>query len=529
MLFSGNNALRFFIIAFIFFFCGCGKKEAYVPGKPGEIKIRLENDPTTLDPAFIVDVPGGSIAAKIYNGLVRYDDSLKAVGDLAERYEVSSDGKEYTFRLRKGVRFHCGREFTARDAAYSLERVLSKETQSPRSRVLDRITGAKEFSEGKAETLQGISVQDPYTLSITLAGPYAPFLSQLTMPTASIVCRDCLEKCAGKQNNFCGTGPYLFREWKHDKTLTLGANKNYFGSRPEGVESITYHIIPEDFTAAAELVKGRIDVMEIPVSLLAGLKGEKNPLFDIVDGMTLSTYYLGFNCQKPYLQDPETRRAIAMAVNKDSIIKNLMQDTAVKALGPIPPVLGGHMEKELLPYDFQKAADILQTKDLGGVTLRLFANSTSQNVDIMSAIEFDLRNAGLKVQIEMRDWTTLKEAVDKGETDLFFLSWWADIPDGIDFLFPTFHSKNSGPAGNRSFFSDAEVDGLIEKAERTAGEQERNCLYREISEKIVEKSPWVFLWHKKSFYAASKRISGYRIYPMYNMDKGEEYKIKNEK
>ena len=350
------------------------------------------------------------------------------------------------------------------------------------------------------------------------------------MPTSYIVCRtDLPEKGKDREGHYCGTGPYRFHSWKHDRELKLSVNKEYFSAQPAGLEGLTYYIIPEDFTAMAELKKGRLDIMEIPTALLPDFQNTEGPVYNITNEMTLSTYYIGINCRKPYLKDKETRRAIAMCINRESLVKHLMENSVVLARGPVPQVLPGSVEKEALPYAPEEARQILAKKPIHNMTLRFFAKSSRQNTDIVSAVGSDLRSAGLKVEMELRDWSRFKDAVNEGKADLFFLSWWADIPDGIDFLYPTFHSSNHGAAGNRSFFHDEEVDALIDQARKTATEKERFQLYRRISQKIVEEVPWVFLWHKKSYYAVSKRISGFRVYPMYNMDKGEDYKIKNQK
>jgi peptide/nickel transport system substrate-binding protein/oligopeptide transport system substrate-binding protein len=522
MLFSKLRKFYFCFFIFIFVTLGCQKKESN--HEDLFLRIRLENDPTTLDPAYIVDVTGGNIGAKIFNGLVKYDENMQVVGDIAEHYDVSDDGLEYTFKLRHGLRFHCGRVCSSEDVRYSFERILDEETASPRARVLQKIKGANKWEGKRSGHIEGVVVSHPDKLKIILEEPTASFLSLLTMPTAYIVCKKCVQE-KGSHSGYCGTGPYFFKEWKHDRFIALGVNKNYFGKKPKGFDGLIYYIIPEDFTAAAELSKARIEVMEIPTSLLSNIKEKEGPVYYISEGLTLSTYYLGINCRKSYFADAPVRQAIAMAIDREKIIKHLMEETVIKADGPIPPVLMKHRQKGI-SFMPEKAKEILSQKEIRDVRLKLFAKSTKQNTDIVSAIAFDLEKAGLKIDIELRDWSTLKETVNKGEADLFFLSWWADIPDGIDFLFPTFHSSNHGAAGNRSFFNDPHINMLIEKAQKTTDEIQRQNLYSDIAQMIVEKSPWVFLWHKKSYYAVSKRLSGFKVYPMYNMDKGENYKIK---
>ncbi|MBN1521174.1 MAG: ABC transporter substrate-binding protein [Candidatus Aureabacteria bacterium] len=514
--------IAFVLCAFVIFAgSGCGKK---ADEGSFQLRIRLDNDPTTLDPAYVVDVTGGNISAKIYSGLVKLDERMQIVGDLAESFEVSENGTRYTFFLKKGVRFHCGRECRAEDIRFSFERILAQETDSPRRRVLERIKGADTWTGADDGHVEGIEIGGPYSLTLILDKPYSAFLSLLTMPTAYVVCSSCCGSHSGSLP--CGTGPYRFHEWKHDRHLILHVNADYFGVKPEGLTGIIYYIVPEDFTAMAEFRKGHIDVMEIPTSLLPYLKKEKGRGFTIEQGLTLSTYYIGLDCRKDVFKDREIRQAVSMAVDKNVLIQHLMEGTVVGAHGPIPPILSGHIEKDVVPFDLEKAKKICQRENMDEKPLKLFAKSSKENTDIVSAVASDLEKAGFSIEIELRDWSSLKESVNKGEADLFFLSWWADIPDGVDFLFPTFHSSNLGSAGNRSFFQDSRVDSLIEKALAAPAASEKEELYRRISRIIAEECPWVFLWHKKSYYAVSQDLSGFQVYPMYNMDKGEGYKLK---
>lgn len=160
----------------------------------GYLYLRLTSNPTTLDPALLVDVTGGGIGTKIFNGLIRFDEKLNIIPDIAERWEVSGGGRSYIFYLKKGVRFSNGREVTADDFKYSFERLLLPETKSPNTWVLDRIKGAKNFIEGKTKDIIGINVENKYKLKITLEEPFAPFLSLLCMTAAYVIPKEDVKK-----------------------------------------------------------------------------------------------------------------------------------------------------------------------------------------------------------------------------------------------------------------------------------------------------------------------------------------------
>ncbi|MGE5808652.1 MAG: ABC transporter substrate-binding protein, partial [Nitrospirota bacterium] len=233
---------------------------------PGYLYLRLNNNPTTLDPALITDVQGGGIAAKLFNGLVRFSENLDIVPDLARSWQLSADQMTYTFRLRPDVLFSNGRRVTARDVKYSFERVLIPQTKAPLTWVLDKIEGANDVIAGKTTDLTGVRVVNDYTLTIRLVKPFGPFLSLLAMTTAYVVPREDVERLGGDFGTRpVGSGPYTLHEWKHGQHVVLAAREDYFEGRPK-LNGIYYRIIPEDLTAVMEFETGRLDVLLIPSS-----------------------------------------------------------------------------------------------------------------------------------------------------------------------------------------------------------------------------------------------------------------------
>ena len=180
---------RLFILLSALFLFSCSSHE-----NNSYLRLRLTDDPTTLDPAYIVDVPGGQVAAKIFDGLVSYDDKARIVPGLASSWSVSPDGLTYTFNIRPGVKFSNGREVTSADFKYSFGRVLSPKTNSPRTWLFDRIKGAREFMDGSRAEVTGIRCPDYRTLVIELREPFGPFLGLLAMPGAYVVPKEDVEK-----------------------------------------------------------------------------------------------------------------------------------------------------------------------------------------------------------------------------------------------------------------------------------------------------------------------------------------------
>ena len=304
---------------------------------PGYLYLRLNNNPTTLDPALITDVQGGGIAAKLFNGLVRFNDNLDIVPDIARSWSLSPDQLTYTFHLRPDVRFSNGRKVTAHDFRYSFERVLSPKTKAPLTWVLDRIEGADDFISGRASGIAGIRVADDQTLVLKLEKPFGPFLSLLSMSPAYVVPREEVERLGPDFGTHpVGSGPYVLAEWKHGQHIILSARADYFEGSPK-LNGIYYRVIPEDLTAVMEFETGHLDVLLIPASEYG--RYTTDPAWrDLVFGRTgLNSYYIGLNCTRPPFNDVRVRRAMNLAIDRQRIFNTVFEKRGVLATGPIPP------------------------------------------------------------------------------------------------------------------------------------------------------------------------------------------------
>lgn len=491
------------------------------------LKLALDENPTTLDPALIIDVTGGALAAKLFNGLVRVDKNLRVIGDLALSWTISPDGTVYTFSLRKDVRFHNGRVLTARDVQYSFERVLRPDTASSRTWIFEKVKGAREYSAGRAQQVEGIAVIDDATIRITLEKPFGPFLWILTMPNAYVVPEEEIVKW-GKDfsQHVVGTGPFMLKEWRQDYRLLLAANRNYFGDKPK-VREIEYRIIPDQFSAFAEFENGNLDIVSIPRSEYKRLMGDRKQVPYIYSQPGLNVYYLGFNCQKKPFDDPRVRQAFNYAIDRAKMVQTVMEERVVPAVSVLPPELPGSGEpKTGYPYDPDRVRAMLREAGIPeGFEISLYQNKTKEASHIIEAIQFYLQKAGVRVHIVEREWSSYKEALIKGEADLFFLSWWADYPDAENFFYPNFHSSNFGAGGNKSFFKDSAIDALIEESQKVPDEKGRTEYYRRLNEEIFKAAPWVFLWYKKEFVIVQPWVKGYYLYPIYNADKGTDISI----
>lgn len=513
----------FFQFVLIIFLLSCSSSDRL----EGYVYYRLNANPTTLDPALIMDVSSASIAAKLFNGLVRLNDNLEIAPDIAERWEISKDGLRYRFYLRKNVRFLNGREVKSQDFKYSFERILDPKTKSPNTWVFDKVEGAKEFQKGNAKEVKGFKVINDYTLEIKLRKLFSPFLSMLTMTPACVVPKEDVKKWG---NDFAshpsGTGPFVLKNWLPNREVVLEKNENYF-DRNAKVKGIVYKIIPEDLTAVTEFELGNIEVISLPASAYSKFKNDKKWDKYIMSLEGLNTYYLGMNSSRPPFNNPDLRRAVSYAIDRKKILETFYEGRGRLTAGPVPDLLRKwNLNRKNTPaYNPEMAKKIINSEGMSGIKVNMYVTADQDVVDLAEIIQSYLSEIGVNVNIKQLEWSAYKDAVNKGEPDMFWLSWWADYPDPENFLFPLFHSSNIGPAGNRTRYVNKEVDTLIEKGQNSLNEKERNDFYKRAEEIIIQDMPWVSFWHRTDFLIKQPWIKGYKVYPIYTMDKGTEVAI----
>ena len=481
----------------------------------------LSADPTTLDPALSNDAGSGELCALLYNGLVRFDHQTTILPDIAERWEISEDSRTYTFHLRPGVRFTNGREVTAEDFRYSFQRVLNPATRSSRGWVFEPIAGARDFASGKADAVSGIRVTDPLTLEITLEEPFAPFMGFLAMPAAQVVPREEIERRGDDFSEHpVGTGPWILEEWVHDDHLLLRANEDYFGSRPK-LSNVSYRIIPETMTVTAEFEAGNLDYMSIPLAEFERWTQDPEWKPYILSQLKLQDTYIGINNQKPPFDDIRVRQALNYAIDVATIMETIRPGRGIRASGAIPPGLpGSDPDRPPYPYDPRKARRLLAEAGFSdGLRMEIWTMQSPEVTRILEAVQAYLADVGIRAEIISRDWSLLKQAINQGQPDAYYMTWLADYPDGENFLYPTFHSSNWGGGGNRARYRNEKIDELIEQARSMLDDEARADLYRRIDEVVHREAAWIYLWYPKVFVVRQPWVVNFRQHLMFNADK----------
>ncbi len=478
------------------------------------LHLSIGADPASLDPIQAVDVNRGELVAYMYDALVQFEDD-EVQPNLAESWEISEDGIVYTFRLRDDVYFHNGRRLTADDVVYSFERVLRPESASPLTWVFDKIRGADRMAAGEAESLDGIRAVDPRTVEITLEEPYAPFLKLMAMPAAHVVPREEIEsKGEGFSEAPVGTGPWMFESWAHDDVIRLSANRRYHAG-PPSMDGIEIRIIPETTTVIAEFERGNldwVDLNEFPRPEFDRFSNDPEWEPYIHDRPALITYYLALNNGLEKFADPRVRRALNLAVNVEQIADVIYPGEVNLSHGPVPPGLPGYREDgEPYGFDPDSARALLAAAGAEGLTFDVYFRSLALNQRFLEAVQANMADVGVTMNLQQRDWTAVRQSVNQGELDAYLLNWFADYPDAENFLYPLFYSEMAGAGGNAAFYENAVVDSLLLTARTTLDDDERIELYEEADRRVFEDAPWIFTVHPVDYDMVQPWVEGYRI------------------
>lgn len=474
-----------------------------------------DSGPITLDPAISSEMSSHTYVMQIFSGLVKFDSQLKPVGELAESWEISPDGMNYTFNLREDARFHDGRSVTANDIKYSLERACAPQTRSQTaSTYLGDIVGVGDVLSGKSKTISGIVVIDPSTLKITIDAPKAYFLSKLAYPTAFVVDRKNVESSSSWWHKPNGTGPYKLTKYNAGSLITLEPNQYYYGQK--AIAKVAFHILAGMPMSLYET--GRIDVVQVYKEYVDRAVDPAGPFADQLQVFPeFSLQYIGFNTSKAPFDDKLVRQAFCHAVDKERIVKLIQQDMVKKADGIIPAGMPGYDQNiQGLGYDPVKARDLLARskygKTLPPITITV-AGFGGVDVDpYLGAIVLDWqKNLGADITIRLLESETfhynLKEEVD----EIYALGWIADYPDPQNFLDTLFRTDSEY---NDSHYSSHDFDALLERASVGQDYNTRMAQYQEAEKLVVNDAPVLPLWFGANHVLVSPRVHNYSVDPL---------------
>ncbi len=499
------------LVLFIVIACRGGES---APQRRTLIDSRDTYDPRTLDPALATNVPSGRAVAYVFDGLTRFTPDARLEPALAEQWDVSPDGKVYTFHLRRGVRFHDGTPFLARHVVKSFHRVLDPTTKSTGPWVLYPIDGAREFADRRNPSIRGIVAPNDSTVRITLAQPLAIFLKLMAMPVASIV-PDSVG--ADFRENPVGTGPWKFVEWRHDDYLLFAKNPDYFDGAPR-TDSLRARIIREPSTAVAEFEVGNVDLLYVPEAETRRWEQTDERNATLAAAPALRLWYVGINTTRGPLRDVRVRQAINHAIDVGVILDRLVGGRGRRAAGVIPPVLDG-ADTTRVPYahDIGRAKQLLtQAGFPNGIDIDLWHSDNESFSRVAQSIQSYLAEADIRARLVQREAAAMRAAARNGETDMVLKDWYADYPDAENFLYPLLHTANRGLGGNVSFYSNPEFDRLVDQSRVELDSARRVELYRRADSIAFADAPMAFLFFYNELYAVQPWVRGFQVPVIFN-------------
>ncbi len=485
----------------------------------GELRL-FGDDPITLDPACASDAGSAAYIVEIFSGLISFDKELNIIPDIAQDWTISPDGLVYTFNLRSNVLFHDGsRRVTADDFKFSMERALNPDTLSSVGDVyLDDIVGALEYNNDQADEVTGIKALNPDTLELTIKEPSEVFLQKLTYPTAYVVDQQevgdstCFEGTWTVNPN--GTGPFKMAEWDLGSSITLEPNPGFYLDPKPALSKVTF--ILSGGSSFTMYENDEVDITGVGINNIESVREPSNPLnAEYHTGPSLNVYYIGFNVAEPPFDDPDVRKALNMAIDKEFLANEFLLELVDPATGILPPGIPGYNDALTgIPFDAEGANDLLDSTglkdELDGKTI-LTSGQGAAPSDILQAITaMWTENLGIDIQIEQEDFGLFLSDIQEKNFEMFSLGWIADYPDPQNFLDIKFHSDSTN---NESGYSNPDVDALLDEARTESDEAARIELYQQAEEIIVEDAAWLPLYHGKTSYLVKPYVQGYESPP----------------
>jgi peptide/nickel transport system substrate-binding protein len=496
--------------------CALAIAPAAAQTPPEALVVGQIAEPQSLDPHAVTATNDFRILVNMYDGLVRFaDGTLQVEPALAESWEISEDGLTYTFSLRSGVTFHDGSPFDAEAVKFNFERMLDEEHPF-------HTTGPfpLAFFFSAIETVEAV---DETTVRFTLNEPFAPFLSNLAYPTGLMVSPAAVEQHgADFGRNPSGTGAYRFAEWQSNQRVVITRNEDYWDGAP-APEAVVFRPIVDANTRVAEMLSGGLDIMvEVPPDAIAQFR--EAPDFEVYEQAGPHVWFLILNMREGPFADQRIRQAANYAVNKESLVTDVLQGTAEVSAGPIPPAFGWAYNEEVepYPYDPDRARELLEEAGYDGEEITFYVTEGGSGmldpVAMGTAIQADLAAVGMNVSIETYEWNTFLNEVNpglEGKADMAQMAWMTNDPDTLPFLTLRTEAFPENGGFNSGYYSNEEVDAILSQARVSVETEERAALYQQVQEMVHEDAPWLFVANWVQGAVTTANVEGFDLQPSF--------------
>lgn len=466
-------------------------------GEGQEVIYASTTDAVGLSPILTNDSVSSSVIGQVYETLFERDPkSLELVPKLAESYE-NPDELTWTIKLKEGITFQDGTPFNAEAVKYTFDKLRDPATAAPRASLL--------------EPVEEITAVDETTVEIKTKYPYGSMIAALSHSNASIVSPTADEK-QDLMKEPVGTGPFKFVSWSTGDQVVLEKNEDYWGGAPS-LSKVTFKVVPETSTAISMLQTGEVNFLDaLPADQLSRIEGIENVEVTKQEGTPV--YWLSPNHNTERGKNPEFRKAIAAAVDRDAIVEQL-NGLGVRNDSIIGPKVFGYQEAAATggtAYDPEAAKKLVEENGFGDEPIKLLAANRGTFVQMAEIVQSQLTEAGFDVQIETMEWATFLDTARAGDYDLTFLSWSNVTGDGSEMLYPNFHSDNVG-VSNMSQYNNPEFDKLVEQSRTTVDQAEREQYLNQANELLLKEDAGVVMYHGVITSATDKSIKGLEMDP----------------
>jgi ABC-type transport system substrate-binding protein len=496
------------IMLFCCVFAGCGNRDRsgseskttpQIPQAGGTYRVPLLHNPKGLDPAGAEDQYSAAVVYQLFDGLVKFSPELLIVPALAENWQIDQQGLVYRFFLRGDARFHNGRPVTPRDVVFSFNRLIRTDPAPSILPHMLRIVGARDYRNGKTDHLEGMEIIGDRELRIRLEEPYAPFLAALGMHQTRIVPEDeVLRKGSDFSRNPVGSGAFRFISWDDNKSIRLGRFPEYYLGAAL-LDGIQYVIYPggqiED--VLADFMGDRLDEMPVYGKIEEHLAKKEGIKW--IHRPSLSLLFYGINCEHPLLKNPELRKVLSTAIDREQLVSTVYEGRLEPAKSLLPPGIVGYRPGEWILEGDTGAAQ----KDPRNVVSQALGENPT--LEVVSAIQSPVAKSELdfvarawkRLGITLKtkfipDWTEFEGYLKSPSMQIYRYAWFMDIPDPDDILQVLFGSDSDV---NYMHYQDPDVDQMLRSARILIQPAERGAIYQKIERKVAQASPVIPLAH----------------------------------
>jgi peptide/nickel transport system substrate-binding protein len=485
------------------------------PKHGDKLKIGIGITLDVVDPAPQTTTTVSQIVDMMAETLVAVNPEGKTVPLLAESWTPSTDGLEYTFTLRKGVKFHDGTDFNAAAVKFSIDRLLNPKTLKS--------------SPGTLSVIDSTTAVDDTHVKFKLKSKYAPFVEAMTQTNAAIISPASVSIAGNtpeRVTKVIGTGPYAFQEFTPNDHITLKINDKYWGQKPN-YDVQEFRIIPDAAPREAALKAGQVDVIALPpASDIPALQKDSSVKVDLANSdRTLQIIINNQDTNQPLLKDQKVRQALNYAVDKNAIISGVLFGAGVPLDAPMAKSLQGYCSVGNYNYDQAKAKSMLAAAGASNLKVKMLAPTGRyvQDKEVAEAVADQLRKVGVTVEgPTTSDWGSYTAQIivppAQAKTDLHMLGWAPAYLDASQ-QFEQFYSKRwPAPPGQigglaTSYYQNAQVDKLIEQGNSSTDANQRKQIYCDAAKLVWEDAPWIFLYNQKYPIVYSSRITGVQTLP----------------